>query len=221
MPAPTKGQIIAAAAMAHVGCSATKLVDLYTDVVVRPIDRIGRLHPFYVQDKALSTCALFCVGCWRLAGVDELETMASYFPPGGPERNAFADEENLGRRFGAWVPATSAPPVISTGDAWIIADAQGGDGHTGIAVGDAMVEGNGVVSLDTVEGGQADPVGSTGTGAFTRTLRFVGGRWMMGARFLMGWIRAEALPVPVPASTLPAPPETPGDPHEDPGGQHA
>ena len=205
----TKGSIIADVATAHVGASATKLTALYDDVVVRPVDRIGRMHKFYYSDRLLSTCGLFVLGCWRLAGVDEPETTASYDPPGGPERDAFVDEENLAMRYGAWVrPTPGHAPDIREGDAWIITDAAGGDGHTGIATSDFDPH-SGIVA--TVEGGQGDVMGSTGTGAFSRLLvPDQAGRWMMGHRYLYGWIRAELLPVP-----LPAPAETGPDTHRD------
>ena len=199
----TKGSIVAAVATAHVGGSATKRPDIYEDVVVRPVDRVGRIHPFYYSDPRLSTCALFVVGCWRLAGIDAPETTASYCPPGGPERDAFVDEEVLAGRYGAFVRASSAAPTICQGDAWIITDAAGGDGHTGIATTDLDPT---TLQMGTVEGGQADVMGSTGTGAFTRTLRLVGGVWLMGTRRLYGWTRAELLPIPLAtAPTDPAP----------------
>jgi len=172
-------------------------LDVYTDIIIRPVDRTGRLLAFYTKDPQLSTCALAVVGAWRLAGIDEAETTGTYFPPGGGERDAMVDIQTLSRRAGAWVEATEEPPALQAGDAWIIAYPGGKDAHTGIATSDATVEGD-VVHVATVEGGQAATMGSTASEAFQRTLTKIGGKWMMGQRELLGWASAAKLPVEVP-----------------------
>ncbi len=192
-----QGQVVAQIALAHVDCSAVEHVDVYTDVIIRPADRTGRLLAFYTRDPQLSTCALFVCGCLRLAGIDEPETTGSYFPPGGGERDAMVDIQTLSRRHGAWVYATEQPPALQAGDAWIIGYSGGRDAHTGICTADAVIDGDSV-HVATAEGGQASTMGSTAQQAFQRTLTKVGGKWLMGQRQLLGWASAAKLPVVVP-----------------------
>lgn len=137
-----------------------------------------------------STCALSVLTWWRLAGMDEPEVTDAYFP--GRVGQAFANVLAVARRFGAWVPTVpGVAPVLEAGDAWIITDDKGGDGHMGIVTARQVFVGD---PLATVEGGQ----GPTGLqiGAFSRHLAPSGGKWAMGSRFLLGVVRAANLPIP-------------------------
>jgi hypothetical protein len=98
-------------------------------------------------------------------------------------------------RAGAW--DVGRPTPLKAGDAWVITDGAGSDGHMGLAVADEAPDG----TVQTVEGGQLDSRGgSSAIGAFTRRLRPEGagaGRvWMMGARHIYGVARCALLPIP-------------------------
>lgn len=199
---------IAAAALSHAGCSDVLHPDVYEDIVVRPVDRTAALRGYYYGNAKLSTCALTVVGAWRLAGCEEPECIESYLPAGKPMRNAMADIQRLARRFdGAWVSSSPPVPPLQKGDAFVIGDATGMDGHVGIVVEDAIVT-PGVWIAKTVEGGQSDGKGSSAIGAFTRTWHFTGGRWMLGARYLLGYASAGSLPVPDDLAPDPGDPPT-------------
>ena len=203
--ASPQGSIVAGIAIAHSGCSSRGPtpadVDRYAERIVRPSDpQTAAARAYYLQNPSLSTCGLTVLGCWRLAGLLDAEVAGAYYP--GRVGQAFSNMETVASRYGAW--EGGAPRgLLLAGDVWIITDAAGGDGHTGIATTD-IDPATGLVQ--TVEGGQADVMGSTGTGAFTRALRLVGGVWLMGTRRLYGWTRAELLPIPLAtAPTDPAP----------------
>lgn len=202
------GERIAAAAAAHTGCSCVLHVDTYTDVIIRPVDRTPLKTPYYINDPKLSTCALFAIGCLRLAGCAEDECVATYLPGGGRVRDAMVDIQALARRCGAWVSASSPVDPPKAGDIWIIADAQGMDAHTGVCLEDAVLVSG--TSLDspswrckTAEGGQFDGKGSTAVGAFDRQFVFAGNRWKLGQRFLLGYASAAKMPVPDDGDPLP------------------
>lgn len=160
----------------------------YFAFITRPLDPASARA--YYADKSLSTCALTVLAVWRLAGCTDTECAAPYYP--GRVGKAFSDVQTLAARYGAWTPGKPAP--LRAGDAWVIVDAHGSDGHTGLAVGDENLA-DGTVA--TVEGGQLDARGgSTAIGAFTRRLTLVGGLWMMGARHIYGVARGDLLPIP-------------------------
>lgn len=198
---------IAAAALAHAGCSEVHNVDLYNEIVVRPVDRTPTVLPYYDRNPRLSTCSLTAIGALRLAGCEEPECLSTYFPASGGMRDAFSDLQALARRFGAWTG--SSPPVapMKKGDVWVIVDAQGSDGHMGTCTDDAVVAPDGSWSVPTVEGGQV-PVndsgalvaGSSAIAAFSgiHARHFVrdGARMRLGARYLLGYASAALLPIP-------------------------
>lgn len=187
---------IAAAALAHAGCSDVLHPDIYEDIVVRPVDRTAALRGYYFGNAQLSTCALTAVGAWRLAGCEEPECLESYLPVGKPMRNAMADVQAVARRYpGGWVTGCAPVPPLQKGDVFVIGDQHGMDGHVGVIVEDAVVT-PGQWVTKTVEGGQSDGKGSSAIGAFTRTWHFTAGRWMLGARFLLGYASAGSLPIP-------------------------
>lgn len=207
----SRGERIAELARAHAGCSCVLHVDIYTDVIIRPVDRTALKTPYYINDPKLSTCALFAIGALRLAGCAEDECVATYLPGGGRVRDAMVDIQALARRCGAWVSANSPVAAPKAGDIWIIADAQGMDAHTGVCVEDAVPGPDSTWQAMTCEGGQFDGKGSSAIGAFSRTFHFTGNRWMLGSRFLLGYASAEKMPVP---DDDPAPPSDP-KPHVD------
>ena len=183
-----------AAAQTAVGLSAFDAdpakVAKYLQFLTRPLDLASSAA--YYRSPGLSTCALTVLAAWRLAGCTDLECTAPYYP--GRIGKAFSDVQVLAGRYGAWEQGKQAP--LRAGDAWVIVDGQGGDGHMGLAVADEV---DGVVA--TVEGGQLDPRGgSTGIGAFTRRLVRQGAGsgivWLMGARHIFGVVRAVNLPIP-------------------------
>jgi hypothetical protein len=215
----SKGQHVADVAQAHVDCSEVLDVDRYNDVIVRPVDRTPALIGYYDRNKSLSTCALFAIGCLRLAGCGEPECVATYFP-GGSMRNAMSDIQALARRFDAWVTSSGPVDPPKAGDIWIIADEHGMDAHTGVCLVDAALgsssDANAPAStwvVDTAEGGQlAGDGGSSAVGKFTRTFRHEGNRWALGSRFLLGYASAEKMPVVDDGDPLPANPVQ-TDPH--------
>lgn len=186
---------IAQAAIAHSGCSALMNADVYQDVVIRPVDRVPQKLAYYDDNAKLSDCALYAIGTLRLAGCTEPECTASYLPERGPMRDAMSDIQALSRRFGAWT--TSSPPVppMQKGDVWIIADQHGSDAHTGVLTEDAVVTGETMTTVGC-EGGQYDGRGSTAIATFKRGWKLVGGRWMLGNRYLLGYASADRMPVP-------------------------
>ena len=117
---------IAAAALAHVDCCAHLNLDRYNEIIVRPADNSPSTLRYYDDNPQLSTCALFAIGCLRLAGCQEAECTARYLPAHGPMRNAVADVQALARRFGAWVTSSAPTPPLRRGDVWIIVDDKGG-----------------------------------------------------------------------------------------------
>lgn len=213
-----RGQRIAQIANAHAGSSSVQNVSTYQHIVRRPADQAPALDAFFLHNAAMSSCALTVVGAWRLAGCAEPEAVAPYFPNGGPERDAMVDVGALGRRCpGGWVSASMPMPLPQTGDAFIVADEHGNDAHTGIFTSDA-VHGSraavnapgGTFTASTVEGGQYSGKDSSAIGTFSRTFKCVANRWMLGNRYLLGYVRAEALPV---SDEDPSPPSDPL-PHE-------
>lgn len=209
----SRGARIAQIALAHVGCSEDKDVDRYNDVIVRPVDRTPALIGYYDRNPRLSTCSLFAVGCLRLAGIQEPETVGTYFP-GGSMRNSMVDLQTLAARHSAWITGSAPVPPPKQGDCIIVADDHGMDAHAIVCVADAVVGSSPDVNapgatwvLQTVEGGQLAPGGSSSAiEAFTRTFRCVANRWMLGSRYLLGYVRAEALPIPDDGDPLPANP---------------
>lgn len=193
------GTIIANIALSYVGCSEDDNINTYNDVIVRPADRVPALLGYYDRNPHLSTCALFAIGCLRLAGLDEPETTGTYFP-GGSMRNAMVDLQTLARRHQAWVSASVPVYAPSKGDIWIISDSSGMNAHTGVCITSPAIfvlNSTPSWSMVTVEGGQAAPGGSSSAiASFSRTLHQVGNRWMLGSRYLLGYIRAAALPIP-------------------------
>jgi hypothetical protein len=191
-----RGQRIADVATRHIDCSSRQNVAVYQDVVRRPSDADPMFDQFYLHNKDMSSCGLFAVGALRLAGCTEPECVAPYFPKGGPERDAVADVQMLARRVGAWV--TSSPPVppFEAGDVWIVANDLGADAHVGVCVADEVAQPDGTRVVDTCEGGQFSGSDSSAIGAFVRTWRYVGNRWMLGNRYLVGFARASSLPIP-------------------------
>ena len=197
-------QKIAAAALAHADCSSVLNVPLYTEAVIRPVDRTDRLHSFYFGNKDQSTCALAAVGFLRIAGCEEDECVGTYFPPSG-ERNAMQDIQELAKRCGAWRAEAPDMPPMKQGDVWVIANSQGMDAHTGVCTADAVVAADVSWTVPTVEGGQVPTdehgravagEGCTAQLAFTRHFVKNGARWMLGNRYLIGYASADALPVP-------------------------
>ena len=148
----------------------------------------------------MSSCGLAALGALRLAGCLEIECCGPYFPTGMPERNAVVDVQALARRFGAWVSGSAPVPQFAHGDIWIIADV-GADAHVGICVDDAAAQPDGTWKVDTVEGGQFSGHDSSAIEQFTRAWQFVGNRWMLGRRYLVGYASAELMPVPDDAAT--------------------
>lgn len=202
---PDRRDAIAQAALSHVGCSEVLHVDVYADVIIRPVDRTPQLAGYYEKNPKLSTCALFVMGVLRLAGCTADEACATYFPAAHPMRNAMADAQNLARRFGAWVTSSPPVPAMKKGDIWIIGDAQGMDAHTGVCTADAVVNPDGSWTVQTAEGGQtaydenhrpSAAGGSSGIEAFTRHFVPSGNRMMDGQRFLLGYASADKMPVP-------------------------
>ena len=195
-----RGSVIAAVALAHAGSSSVLHPAVYQDVVRRPADAGPMLDQFYLHNRDMSSCALFAVGCLRLAGCAEPEVCAPYFPGHGqPERDAIVDIQDLARRFRAWVTASPPVPLFKAGDIWIIANAAGADGHVGVCVADATASPDGLRVVQTCEGGQYSGSDSSAIGAFTRTWHLVANRWMLGTRYLLGYASAELLPIPLPA----------------------
>lgn len=184
---------IAAAALAHTGCSDVLHLDIYNEVVVRPADA-GEL-PYYDHDATLSTCALFAIGCLRLAGCEEPECVAPYVRPGAL-RDAMVDIQTLARRFSAWVSSSPPVPPLHKADIWIIANAAGMCAHTGVCTADAIVNVDGSWTVATAEGGQFDGKGSTAIGSFTRTFVRSGAGMKLGQRFLLGYASADRMPIP-------------------------
>jgi len=210
-----RGSRVAAVALAHVGCSSVLRPDVYQEIVRRPADAGPMFDAFYMHNRAMSSCALAALGALRLSGVDAPETTASYFPNGGPERDAVADVQALARRCGGWVTGSAPVPPFRQGDVWIVTDGDGADAHVGLCVEDTIVQPDGSWSVKTVEGGQYSGSDSSAIEAFVRTWRFVGGRWMLGQRFLLGYASAEKLPIPFLAAPEDVQPhvDPPAEPH--------
>lgn len=193
---------IAQAAASHVGCSDVLNVPLYNEVIVRPVDNKPALLGYYDRNKGLSTCALFAIGVLRLAGCTDAECTGTYFP-GGSLRNAMVDIQVLATRYGAWVSGGNPVDPPKTGDIWIIADDHRMDAHTGVCLTDAVygsssdiTGGAATWTVDTAEGGQlASDGGSTAIQRFTREWKCVANRWMLGQRFLLGYVSAAKMPV--------------------------
>jgi hypothetical protein len=183
---------VVAAALDAVGLSAFDADPAkYLSFLARPLDLAS--SSAYYRSPGLSTCALTVLAAWRLAGCTDLECTAPYYP--GRVGRAFVDVQVLAGRYGAWEHGRQAP--LKAGDAWVIVDGHGGDGHMGLAVGDEQPDG----TVATVEGGQLDPRGgSTAIGAFTRRLVGQGagsGRvYLMGQRHIFGVVRTQNLPIP-------------------------
>ena len=200
-----QGDAVAAIALAHAGCSSRSPdpadVARYAELLLRPSEAASTAQrAYYLANPALSTCALTVLGCWRLAGLPDLEVQGPYYP--ARVGKAFADMEAVGTRHGAWEAGPPRGPLLA-GDVWIITAPDGSDGHTGLVTADQELVTD---PLATVEGGQFDGKGSTAIGAFSRALRWegagVGLRCFMGARVIYGVIRAAALPIPVLAAPL-------------------
>jgi len=190
----TRRDRIAQVAISHINCSATESSLAYIDVVVRPEDRTNDRIGHFVASRMFCTAALFALGCLRLAGCVEPECTATCMP-GGAIRNPMADIQHLARRFEGWM--TSSPPVPAPhrGDIWVIADEEGSK-HAGVCVEDAVLE-RGTWTVKTVEGGHPDERnGSTAIRAFDRTFIPDGARLRLGSRYLLGYARADAMPLP-------------------------
>jgi hypothetical protein len=184
---------IAAVALAHAECSALANTPKYNDLLMRPGEDSPAARDYYYRNPALSTCALTVLGVWRLAGCTELEVTAPYYP--GRVGKAFSDVIALAYRFNAWCQGLSNPPFgLRAGDAWVITDADGADGHMGLCVEDQATM---YSPLVTVEGGQFDGKWSTAVkGPLTRQFVRDGNGWLMGNRHLLGIIRGFMLPIP-------------------------
>lgn len=182
MTAPLeRGQKVAQVALSIVGAPP--------DFLARPGDS---LPISYYHSPGLSTCALTVLACYRLAGCTEPEVAGSY-----RIGSAFAAIEGLAQRSGAWYAGSPRGPLLA-GDAFMLTDAAGGDGHVGLVVVDqaALTD-----PLQTVEGGQGT---GAEVGAFTRALRWSGGRYWMGQRVIWGVVRAHSLPIPDDAADVTA-----------------
>ncbi len=195
---------IAQAALAHAGCSAVTDVPRYVDAVIRPADDNPVGRAYFCDNRALSTCGVCEMRFLGLAGCTEPECVAPYTHP---LRNAFSDLRNLAARFGAWVSGGMPAPPMQRGDIWIIVNDDGGDGHMGVCVGDAVASASGWL-VDTVEGGQLDARGSSTAigGPFARHFVPRGNRLYLGARYLLGYASADRMPVPDLAATDPVQP---------------
>jgi len=195
------GPRLAQIALAYAPCSARGPDDAarerYAQLLIRPSDpatTAGRAY--YLQNPALSTCALAVLAFWRLAGCAVPEVVDPYYPD--RVGRAFSDVCAVAVRCGAW--RVGCPVPLAAGDVFVLADDSGNDGHMGLVVGD---QGGLEAPFATIEGGQFDGKGSTAVGGFMR--RLVEGRpsastparrWLMGSRYVIGTIDASLLPIP-------------------------
>jgi hypothetical protein len=180
---------MATIALKHAPCSARQSVEVYTDLIVRPSDRNPKALSYFLGHGGSppSTCALTALGVLRLAGVDD-KLLTDPYKPG----NAMQDLQNVASHKGALVRNPKPPDgVLHNADCWII-DSDSGDAHAGICVSEASMQPDGSYLIDTVEGGQG-PDSSAVEYFVGRHLVPKGGRWYMGARYVICQVVADKL----------------------------
>jgi hypothetical protein len=189
-PGETIPQRLVRSALVGVGCSATKLKPIYERVVVRPSDRTPAKLPYYMNDPKLSTCQLEQMAIVRMVGGGFFE--APYVPGA-----ASAEQDAVYNAHGAmYSPPKGWELDLVASDGFWIDNGTGYDLHAITTIADPIAVVPGVYTVETVEGGQADIMGSTLTNRFTRTLTLKNGRWYMGARYIIRVLRSRLLPIP-------------------------
>lgn len=199
LPGETGPDRIVRALLLAVGASATKNVSVFERVVVRPSDRNAEKLRYYLNDSTLSTCQLLQMAVGRLATGTLF--VAPYMPG-----NASGEQGAAYAHFGAMTtPAAGCAMPLKRSDGFWIANAAGGELHAVTCIADPIRIDDDHYTVETVEGGQEDAMGSTMTLRFSdppRTLRRVNGLWMMGERHIIRVIDHSLLPIPY----LPMPP---------------
>lgn len=180
------GKIISSIAKQHSGCSAHQDQSRYLNVIMRPSDDNGRMRNYYAGSTPPSTCALFALGCLRLAGFKDNVVTAPY-----QIGQAVTDVVRFGQAHKAWKEPDQVDGKFKEGSIIIVYGRYAE--HVMVCTSDSRetTAGSGVYSVDSVEGGQSPD--SSGIKSFIRQISKVNGKWCVGSSRIIGYVDSSLL----------------------------